>query len=707
MAAVERVIRRARRRVTADKTLHGAGRGLVIGAAAALGVLAVDRGAGLPVPTAAYPLLAGAGLVAALALCLGKRPGGLATAVRLDRALGLKDRLGTAEAIRQGRARGELAGLARLQAERLAPSIDIRRATPIRVGRVWAIAVLLSAALGAGVAFLPAFGPRSGAATTTTSPQLAERRTEIVETINDAVADLDQETLDQASREDLQTLEALARQLTGEPATETELAEARDQSAAQLEQVADRLAEQAQRNLDAVDEVTRRFSGIDTPQEAPEPVEALAEALREGELEEAADRFDQLMDQRESMTRQSWERVAENLRQLGDQLEAPPDDRELAERADEIREALEDLGIDEQAARELLEPQDPRELEEALREQELDQEAMQQLAEDLERLHEQQQVREQADEHQRRLSDALQDAAEQLEQEAPQDAADQQPREERQPAPQQQPQPPDQSQDAPDETTGEPRSEGEQPQQTPGTVPQEAPEQTPDQVPQQIPGQTPDQVPRQIPGQTPDQAPPQIPGQAPDQAPQQQVPVAGDETGEQQPDRPSVGEALRQLERLRREATEHRQDGERLRRAARELAENLSEEEQRQLAERWLPKQDTSPGPGRVGAGRLDEQPPDGPPPFDTFEDVDLRGGDQDEGRIIAEWLGPEGTDGESGPPARGRALTRKAQTEAERAVEKSVVPSRYHRYIQRYFGRLEETVDRAANGGARSSDEP
>jgi hypothetical protein len=107
-----------------------------------------------------------------------------------------------------------------------------------------------------------------------------------------------------------------------------------------------------------------------------------------------------------------------------------------------------------------------------------------------------------------------------------------------------------------------------------------------------------------------------------------------------------------------------------------------------------------------MGEGRLDEQPPDGPPPFERFEDVDLRGDGQVEGRTIAEWLGPHGAEGEPGPPARGRALARKAQTEAERAVEKAVVPSRYHKFIQRYFGRLQETVDKAAAAEPASGDD-
>ncbi|MHC4718060.1 MAG: hypothetical protein ACYS5V_13895, partial [Planctomycetota bacterium] len=643
MAAVEHVIRRAKRRVAAGRALRAAGRGLVIGAGTALAVLALDRAAGLPVPTAAYPLLVGAGVAVALALSLSIRPSGLATAIRLDRALGLKDRLGTADAIRRGRARGELADLARLQAERLAEALDVRLATPIRFTRIWAVAVLLTVGLWAGVAFLPAFVPGAGAATTSNTPQLTRQSADIVETISDAVTDLDREGLDAASREDLETLDELARQLSGEPATEAELAEARDRSAAQLEQVADRLAEQSRRTLEAVDDVTERFSGIEVPPEAPQPVEALAEALRDGDLDQAADRFDELMDGREAMTPQQHEQMAQELRQLADQLEPPPDDPDLVQRADEIREALEDLGLDEESARELLEQMDPKAREQALREQDLEPDAAQELAEDLQELREQQQVREQANEQQRQLAEALEDAAEQHDRQEPRQ---QQPGEppEAQPEPQPEPQP-----GQPRQEPGQPVQEvpqerpGEQPQAQPEGQPEGQPEPQPGAEPQQGPGQVPDQVPQPAPGQAPDQAPQEVPRQAPDQAPPQHpsqpVPVGSDEAGEQRQERPSVGEALRQLGRARRDAMERRQDSERLRQAARELADTLSEDEKRALAERWLPKPDPNPGAGRVGEGLLQEQPPDGTPPFDTIEDIDLRGDAEDEGRIIAEWL--------------------------------------------------------------------
>jgi hypothetical protein len=158
---------------------------------------------------------------------------------------------------------------------------------------------------------------------------------------------------------------------------------------------------------------------------------------------------------------------------------------------------------------------------------------------------------------------------------------------------------------------------------------------------------------------------------------------------------------------MQREGEGRQQDSERLRQAARELADSLSDQEKRELAERWMQRPQADPGGSRVGASRLDEQPPDGPGPFERLQDVDLREEvGQDEGRIIAEWLDPGSGDGEPALPARGRARARAARTEAERAVEKAVVPSRYARYIRRYFGRLEETVDKAASGPAPARDD-
>jgi hypothetical protein len=163
---------------------------------------------------------------------------------------------------------------------------------------------------------------------------------------------------------------------------------------------------------------------------------------------------------------------------------------------------------------------------------------------------------------------------------------------------------------------------------------------------------------------------------------------------------------LREMERMQRDGAGRQQDSERLRQAARKLADSLTDEEKRELAERWMQRPQADAGGTRVGSGRADAQPPDGAAPFEKTEDVDLREEPAgDEGRIIAEWLGGDEGDAEPVLPARNRARARAARTEAERAVEKAVVPSRYGKYIRRYFGRLEETVDKAAAERAPAQD--
>ena len=156
--------------------------------------------------------------------------------------------------------------------------------------------------------------------------------------------------------------------------------------------------------------------------------------------------------------------------------------------------------------------------------------------------------------------------------------------------------------------------------------------------------------------------------------------------------RRSLGEALRKLDRTRREAMERRMTGERLRRAARELADTLTEEEKQRLVRQWRPKSTVPPG---TSPGDLRDAAPRSSRPFSAVEDLDLRGDDEPD-TVIAQWLSKEPREGEP-RQAPGRERVHRAQTAAEQAVEESAVPSRYHTLIQRYFGRLKETVDRAA----------
>ena len=146
-------------------------------------------------------------------------------------------------------------------------------------------------------------------------------------------------------------------------------------------------------------------------------------------------------------------------------------------------------------------------------------------------------------------------------------------------------------------------------------------------------------------------------------------------------------------------------DSEHLREAARELADTMTEQQRQRLVEQWMeaaeadPPDVGKPGPDDPttdpGGDRAASSPQRSP--FSRFDDVDLRG-DEMADEVIAEWLSDAAV---SRAPTRtgGRAAVRRARRAAAQARDKSGVPSRYHQLIQRYFGRLEETVEKADDG--------
>jgi len=710
MGALERMVASAGRRAAIDLALLGAGRGLAIGVGAGLALLVLDRTTALVVPLAAYPIVVAVAVVIAAVFAILGRPSSFDIAVQLDRRLGLKDRLGTGVAIRHGRARGELTELARLDAQRVAETVDVRRALPIRLTAIWPVAVMLGVTLAAGVAFLPTLGAAGAPEPAVTRAALEQQRTEIVETIDETIDALDQETLDTVSRQDMETLERLAEQLAEPAVDEIELTRLRDESAATMDEMADRLARDAQRNLEVVDEVTRRFAAAEQPaapsHEPPAELGEFLDAVRRGDLGEAAERFDELLQEVDELPAPERDEVARELRELSERLDAQRDPEDPANpdasEVERLREALDDLGVDEQTMNEILDDQDRTPAGDAID----DPETRRRIIEDLDAARQRQEVGEQADEQRERLAEALQNAADEIER-----------------GPQQQPQPPGQD-----------------------------PDQGPDQVPEQDPGQDQDQQPspQQRPGgeQHDEQARREAGEGDPDA---QQVPRPDDtaverrqaversgrkpgeqpdgQPGEQPGEQPSVSELLRQLQRARQDADGKQADSERLREAARKLADTMTEQQKQQLLEQWMRMQGTDqdkPGtpPERMGTGRgpggeKDSDVPgtaaDTHPPPPAFEDVDLRDLDeqnqqnQQNQQIIAEWLSDEPLDGAPTPAGSGgRAAVRRARNAAEQAVEKSVVPSRYHEFIRRYFGRLEKAVDTPppakpdADGGAQ-----
>ena len=694
MTTVQQTIKKARRRLTTAAAIHRTGTAIAVAAGAGLVLLAVDRLANLNIAILVYLAVLGAGLVAGVVHSLMTRPELLAVAVRLDRGLGLRDRLGSAEAIRTGGVQDAgFAGLVQQDAERVAQALDIKSATPIVVTRGWIVAGGLIAALGLGFAFVPPLTRttrgQDRAHTAEDQAELQQQQQEITQTIQEAIAAIDDDTLDDRMRDDVSSLQRLAEQLGNEGASSDEVAEARDRSAGELAALADRLAEQSQRNLRAAEAVAERFAGVE-PADAPMSAQEFAEALRNGEFGEAADLLDELMASKEDLSAEQRSEVAEHLRDMSEQL-TEPSDAAIDEQFDSAREALRDLGLDEQDVDDLLgDETSTDDLQRALEEADVDEDVAQELVDDIERSKQQQQVDKQADDEARSLSEAMEDVADQLERPEPK-SSDQPPQpESNQSGDQREGRPAEQrsadrSSDQRDATTDEggvaerrevavEPAEGEQPQSPPSE---------PDDQ------QTGDQPQREVQERS---APP--PGEPPGVQPQ-----PSPDNGS----RRSLQEMLRRLAGAQRDADKGQADSRRLRDAARKLADTLSEQEKQRFAEQWL--REFGSKPGTDDAQRAETSPPESPI-FRETETVDI-GGDEAAKNIIARWLGDEVIEGEPQRTRRGGEVIRRAQSAAEQAVDQTAVPRRYHELIQRYFGKLDETVQRAASSSKSAPAEP
>ena len=154
---------------------------------------------------------------------------------------------------------------------------------------------------------------------------------------------------------------------------------------------------------------------------------------------------------------------------------------------------------------------------------------------------------------------------------------------------------------------------------------------------------------------------------------------------------------IRQIQQRHRRAREQSQSAESARQAARELAENMTDEQRRQWAEQWQRTTGDDDYTTGTEPGQSPDQPDQPMAEVESIEDFDLAGDDLAQ-QVIAQWLSEE-TTGSADRRDRTSTADRffRAQRAAERAVEDASVPSRYHRFIKRYFDRLAQTAEKAA----------
>src|SRR5262245_54007326 len=101
MNGFHQIIAKAARREWINRALHTGGRAVVGGLVLGLVLLAIDRLAGLRLPVTALLAPPAVCLLIGLAYAALARRDRVVAAVHLDRALRLKDRMGTAQALQQ------------------------------------------------------------------------------------------------------------------------------------------------------------------------------------------------------------------------------------------------------------------------------------------------------------------------------------------------------------------------------------------------------------------------------------------------------------------------------------------------------------------------------------------------------------------------------------------------------------------------------
>ena len=287
------------------------GRFLVLGAGAGVIAAAVGSfvwGPSIGLVAAGVCLLLAAG--GALALEALRRRSPLAGATRVDEALGLKDRISSA--LEFGDGADPFVRLAVADAERVAADADVRRAVPVRTDRSWAVWPVLGAAAVAAALIMPMV-PRGGREVVDPA-QVARTRESLALAAADLEADLDGAAEPEAAQQDaIDRMREIERELAAGVRTPEDAA---TEASAVVEEAAARLETQAQAERERA--LRERLDQIE-PEEVGAAA-ALAEALREGDLDGAAKALLEMSIRGEQATDAERRQIAEDLRKLAEQL---------------------------------------------------------------------------------------------------------------------------------------------------------------------------------------------------------------------------------------------------------------------------------------------------------------------------------------------------------------------------------------------------
>ncbi len=374
MTTSQRTIARVRRRLVLQRGLRLAGWVLLgLAGVSAVGLVAAQA-VGFVVPGPWFAWAGGGALGVALGVGLVAarlaQPGAESVAVRVDDALGLKDTLGTAlyaETLDAAGTGGAVAQRVRDDAEAAAGKVAsgrLREAFPVLPTRVWGWALGVVAAV-AVLALDPlglverATGRHADAAVAQASAQAArEALEEAQQTAEQLAADTPEaEAEDGAPLEELDA-EALSDRLAA-MLSQRDLTnpEDRREAAAQVSDLHDLAAEQAQAREQEVQALENLMSGVDAGESGP--ASDFAQAMRRSDFAQARQELAKMGDalKNGSLSDAQQQQLAQQLDTMAQQLEerAAQQQQEAAAAKQAAEQALQDAGLSEQQVQDLAE----------------------------------------------------------------------------------------------------------------------------------------------------------------------------------------------------------------------------------------------------------------------------------------------------------------------------------------------------------------
>ncbi len=390
MTNVQRSIAQARLRIFLQSWLTMLGwlslGGLLLGGL----LMLAARLVGVPVPGASYLVTVGFVLVVAPLVAWGRRPGADVTATVIDHRLNLKDRLGTAlyaEAIRDN----EFAAQVVEDAEDTASKLHLRDGFPIQLRKVWHYVPLVAALVAMLAAFVPQMdllGWRSARAQRLAQQtQARTARDEVVRVIEafQKLPPTDPELVDQDLFDAMKTLAELTRQDLSNP-------KMRQEAAAKLSAVQDKLAKQIEQTEQEFRSVKNTMSRLDAKQ--PGPADEFADALRRGDFEAAQAALEQLAQSLDGMTPQQKQALQQQLQNMSQQLQqmAQQQAQQAAQARQQMQQQLQNTGLSQQQMQQLMQQgMNQQAVQQALQQQGMSQQQAQQLAQQMQQQYQQMQ----------------------------------------------------------------------------------------------------------------------------------------------------------------------------------------------------------------------------------------------------------------------------------------------------------------------------